>query len=83
MGKFGKEYHLRLLALSVSQSVIHQVLNSSSDDVFKRKGLMKKCISLKEDKGFVITSERVIKIIFKFRAEKILYTLCQAPNISF
>ena len=35
MDAFGKEYHLPMLAESVSVSVIYQVLNAVSDGVFK------------------------------------------------
>ena len=45
-------------ARCVSHSVIHQVLNAS-DGVFKRKTLIqwRNNISLKKDKGCIITSE--------------------------
>ena len=39
MDTFGKEYHLWMLAESVSQSVFYKVLNAVSDDMVKRKCL--------------------------------------------
>ena len=39
MDAFGKKYHSRMLCQSVSQSVLCEVLNAVSDDVFKRKCL--------------------------------------------
>ena len=39
MNAFGRKYHLRILCQSVSQSVLSEVLNAVSDDVFKRKCL--------------------------------------------
>ena len=56
MDVFGKEYKFTNV-VSVSQSVIHQILNASSCVVIQVKGL--------------------IKIIVKFRAEKILCYSCQ------
>ena len=56
-------------ACCVSQSVIHQVLNASV-------GVFRNNVSLKKDKGYVITSERFGKNCCQIQGSRYFVIIC-------